>query len=422
MAKYNPYDNMLAVLESAAKMLKLPENEYEFLKYPEKQLQVSLPIVMDNGTVKVFEGYRVQHNSSRGPYKGGIRYHQDSDMDEVKALAAWMAFKCAIADIPYGGGKGGIKVDPGTLSMGELERLTRTYTAAIAPLIGPDKDIPAPDVNTNGQIMAWIVDTYAKVTGKYQPAVVTGKPQAIGGSLGRPEATGRGVMIAARELLKREGKTFKDVTVAVQGNGNVGGTAAKFIAAEGATIVAISDVSGGLYCKDGLNIDEVLAFSKQRKLLKDYKKEGVTFVANPEGNQMVLTADVDMLVPAALENQLTAANADNIKAKYIVEGANGPTTVEADEIFSKKGIILVPDVLANIGGVVVSYFEWVQNLANYYWTEEDVNAKLELQMKKAFAQVYDLSKSMNTTMRLSAFMVAIGRICEARKLKGYFIG
>ncbi|MEG1711413.1 MAG: Glu/Leu/Phe/Val dehydrogenase, partial [Clostridia bacterium] len=328
MAKYNPYDNMLAVLESAAKMLKLPENEYEFLKYPEKQLQVSLPIVMDNGTVKVFEGYRVQHNSSRGPYKGGIRYHQDSDMDEVKALAAWMAFKCAIADIPYGGGKGGIKVDPGTLSMGELERLTRTYTAAIAPLIGPDKDIPAPDVNTNGQIMAWIVDTYAKVTGKYQPAVVTGKPQAIGGSLGRPEATGRGVMIAARELLKREGKTFKDVTVAVQGNGNVGGTAAKFIAAEGATIVAISDVSGGLYCKDGLNIDEVLAFSKQRKLLKDYKKEGVTFVANPEGNQMVLTADVDMLVPAALENQLTAANADNIKAKYIVEGANGPTTVE----------------------------------------------------------------------------------------------
>ncbi|MEG1923762.1 MAG: Glu/Leu/Phe/Val dehydrogenase [Clostridia bacterium] len=422
MAKYNPYDNMLAVLESAAKMLKLPENEYEFLKYPEKQLQVSLPIVMDNGTVKVFEGYRVQHNSSRGPYKGGIRYHQDSDMDEVKALAAWMAFKCAIADIPYGGGKGGIKVDPGTLSMGELERLTRTYTAAIAPLIGPDKDIPAPDVNTNGQIMAWIVDTYAKVTGKYQPAVVTGKPQAIGGSLGRPEATGRGVMIAARELLKREGKTFKDVTVAVQGNGNVGGTAAKFIAAEGATIVAISDVSGGLYCKDGLNIDEVLAFSKQRKLLKDYKKEGVTFVANPEGNQMVLTADVDMLVPAALENQLTAANADNIKAKYIVEGANGPTTVEADEIFSKKGIILVPDVLANIGGVVVSYFEWVQNLANYYWTEEDVNAKLELQMQKAFAQVYDLSKSMNTTMRLSAFMVAIGRICEARKLKGYFIG
>jgi len=420
--KYNPYDQMLAVLETAAKKLGLNENDYVALKYPEKQLQVSVPVIMDDGSVRVFEGYRVQHNSARGPYKGGIRYHQDADMDEVKALAAWMSFKCAVANIPYGGGKGGVKVDPTLLSKAELERLTRNFTIAIAPVIGEYIDIPAPDVNTNAEIMGWIVDTYSRLNGKYTPGVVTGKPVTIGGSLGRAEATGRGVMLTAKEILKALNMKLKGCRTAVQGNGNVGGIAAQLLAEEGAKIVAISDVSGGLFCEAGLPIEEVLAFSKQRKLLKDFHKDGVKFVPNPEGNQQVLTYDVDLLVPAALENQITKDHAAQIKAKVIVEGANGPTTVEADEILEKKGIIAVPDILANCGGVVVSYFEWVQNLANYYWTEKEVNEKLEEKMTIAFKGVYDMSKAQNCSLRTAAYMVAIERIAAAKKLKGYYFG
>ena len=420
--KYNPYENMLSVLDTAAGKLKLSESEYVFLKYPERQLQVSMPMVMDDGSVKVFEGYRVQHNSARGPYKGGLRYHQDADMDEVKALAAWMSFKCAVANIPYGGGKGGIKVDPTTLSKGELQKLTRTYTAAIAPIIGEHLDIPAPDVNTNGEIMAWIVDTYSKINRCYTPGVVTGKPIELGGSLGRGDATGRGVMIATREILKEKGISLKNCRIAVQGNGNVGGVAAALLSKEGAKIVAISDVSGGIFCDAGLNIDEVLDFSKQRKLLKEYKKEGVKFVANPEGNLSVLTYDVDVLIPAALENQITADNAAQIKAKIIVEGANGPTTVEADKILEKKNVTIVPDILANCGGVVVSYFEWVQNLNCYYWAEKEVNEKLERQMMEAFKSVLSHAKTNNVSLRVGAYMVAVERLVRAKNLRGYFLG
>ena len=420
--KYNPYDQMLLVLETAAKKLGLSENDYVALKYPEKQLQVSVPVVMDDGGVKVFEGYRVQHNSARGPYKGGIRYHQDADMDEVKALAAWMAFKCAVANIPYGGGKGGIKVDPTKLSKTELEKLTRNYTVAIAPIIGEHIDIPAPDVNTTGEIMGWIVDTYSRLNGRFTPGVVTGKPVGIGGSLGRVEATGRGVTITSREILKVLGIKMQGVRTAVQGNGNVGGVAAKLLSDQGAKVVAISDVSGAIFCDDGLPIDGVLAFSKQRKLFKDFKKSGVEFIPNPEGNEKVLTYDVELLVPAALENQITKNNAADIKAKVIVEGANGPTTVEADEILEKNNVTVVPDILANSGGVICSYFEWVQNLANYYWSEAEVNQKLEEKMLSAFSGVYEKSKEVGCSLRTAAYMVAIQRIVEAKKMKGYYFG
>lgn len=419
--KYNPYDNMLAVLEDAAHKLNLPESDYVALKYPERCLEVSLPVVMDNGTVQVFEGYRVQHNSARGPYKGGIRFHQDADMDEVKALSAWMSFKCAVADIPYGGGKGGVKVDPSKLSIGELERLTRTYASAIAPVIGEYKDIPAPDVNTNAQIMAWIVDTYSKVTGKYTPGVVTGKPIDIGGSLGRNEATGRGCMIAAQQIMARQGKTLKGVKVSVQGYGNVGGIGAKLMQEQGCIIVGISDKSGALFNPNGLDVKNI-DLSQGENTLAKRTIPNATFVPNPQGNAQVLTCECDILLPAALENQITVDNAAQIKAKIIVEGANGPTTVEADEILNKKGIIVVPDILANAGGVVCSYFEWVQNLANYYWDLKTVNTNLEKQLVKAFDDVYTCSVTNKTSLRYAAYMVAIGRIVKAKKLKGYFLG
>lgn len=419
--KYNPYDNMLAVLEDAARKLNLPESDYVALKYPEKQLQVSLPVVMDDGSVQVFEGYRVQHNNARGPYKGGIRFHQDADMDEVKALSAWMAFKCAVADIPYGGGKGGIKVDPSKLSAGELERLSRTYVAAIAPLIGEYKDIPAPDVNTNAQIMAWMVDTYSKVTGKYTPGVFTGKPIDIGGSLGRNEATGRGCMIAAQQIIAKQGRTLKGVKVAIQGYGNVGGIGAKLMAEQGCIIVGISDKSGALFNPNGLDVANI-DLSQGENTLAKRNIPNATFVPNPAGNMQVLTCECEILLPAALENQITADNAAQIKAKIIVEGANGPTTVEADEILNKRGIIVVPDILANAGGVVCSYFEWVQNLANYYWDLQTVNTNLEKQLVKAFDDVYKCSVANKTSLRYAAYMVAIGRIVKAKKLKGYFLG
>lgn len=420
--KYNPYDNMLSVLESAAKKLNLPESDYVALKYPERQLQVSLPIVMDDGSVQVFEGYRVQHCGVRGPYKGGIRYHQDADMDEVKALAAWMSFKCAVANIPYGGGKGGIKVNPSKLSTAELERLTRTYAAAISPIVGPEKDIPAPDVNTNAQIMGWFVDTISKINGKLTPGVVTGKPIELGGSLGRNEATGRGVMLAAVELFKYNNRTLKDVKVSVQGYGNVGGIGAKLLQKQGAIIVAISDKSGAMVNPNGLDVANIAISQGENTLDKRPLPAGAKFIAGAEGNQAVITAECELLVPAALENQITAANADKIKAKYIVEGANGPTTVEADQILDKKGIVVVPDILANAGGVIVSYFEWVQNLQNYYWDEATVNTSLERLMVKAFADVYGKAQEHKCSMRMGAYIVAIDRITKVRKLKGYFLG
>lgn len=412
---YNPYENMLSVLDQAAERLGLARSDYETLRYPERELTVSIPVKMDNGEIKVFEGYRVQHNSSRGPYKGGIRYHQDSNLDEVKALSAWMSFKCAVVNIPYGGAKGGIKVDPRELSRDELIRLTRRYTTRILPIIGPDQDIPAPDVNTNGEVMGWIMDTYSMFKGHSVPGVVTGKPLEIGGSIGRPEATGRGVTIIALQCLKNMGLDADTQTYAIQGMGNVGGTAANIFYETGKKIVAVGDYSGGVYKEEGLNIPEILAFLSDRKnCLKDYNAEGVTHITN-DG---LLTCKCDVLIPAALENQITEENADRIQAKVIVEAANGPTTVEADEILNKKGIVVVPDILANAGGVVVSYFEWVQNIQSMAWDLEEVNKTLEKIMLKAYNDVDNMAKEKNSTMRMGAYMVAINRIVTAGKMRG----
>lgn len=416
MKKYNPYENMLEVLDSAAEKLGLAYSDYVELRSPERQLTVSIPVEMDNGEIQVFEGYRVQHSSSRGPCKGGIRYHQDSDIDEVKALAAWMSFKCAVANIPYGGGKGGIKVDPSKLSKGELRRLTKQYTHRIAPIIGPHKDIPAPDVNTNGEIMGWIMDAYSAETGCPTPAVVTGKPLEIGGSLGRPEATGRGVTYTTMETLKRLGRSVNGTKIAIQGMGNVGGTAARLLYKEGATIVAVSDVSGGIYDENGLDIPAITAFlqSAPGKLLKDYENANVKRI----DNRGILTCECDVLIPAALENQIDGDVAKDVKADIIIEAANGPTTVEGDEVLAKAGKTVLPDILANSGGVIVSYFEWVQNLQAMMWEEEEINEKLIKQMSKAFDEVWTKAQENKCTLRMAAYMVAIGRIVKTNKIRG----
>jgi len=416
MAEYNPYENMLSVLESAAGLLGLEKNDYEVLKYPERILQVSIPIEMDDGDVHVFEGFRIQHSSLRGPCKGGIRYHQDVDMDEVKALAAWMTFKCAVVNIPYGGAKGGVKVDPAKLSKNELKRLTRRYIASIMPIIGPERDIPAPDVNTNPEIMGWVMDTYSMMKGFAVPGVVTGKPIEIGGSLGRLEATGRGVLLITQELIKHMGLHPKKLSVAIQGMGNVGGTAARMLYEEGFKVVAVSDITGGIRAEDGLDVPAVQEYMYQGGALNRYEAPGVIKLANND----ILTSECDILIPAAMENQLTVANAEYVKAKIIIEGANGPTSIEADEIFNKKGIIVVPDILANAGGVVVSYFEWVQNLESFMWDLEEVNTNLKKIMTKAFKEVADTTEKNNTTMRMGAYMVAIKRLVSANKIRGIF--
>lgn len=412
--KYNPYDNVLSVMDRAAELLGYEQSDYDMLKYPERELKVSIPVEMDDGTVKVFEGYRVQHSTSRGPAKGGIRYHQDVNMDEVKALAAWMTFKCAVVNIPYGGGKGGVVVNPSTLSKGELRRLTRRFTAMIAPIIGPEQDVPAPDVGTTPEVMGWIMDTYSMLNGRCIHGVVTGKPIEIGGALGRKEATGRGVMQTAKLILKKNGVDLQRATVAVQGLGNVGGTTAKLLHKKGCKIVAVSDVSGAIYCETGLDIPGILKHISAPKTFVDtYNAEGVSHISNEE----LLELPVTLLVPAALENQLNADNADRIKAQFIVEAANGPTTPEADEVFAKKGITLVPDILANAGGVVVSYFEWVQNIQSVSWTEDEVNAKLTDIMTNAFTAVYELSKKRGISLRMAAYLIAMDRVVTAKKMR-----
>lgn len=414
---YNAYDNFIAVVDKAAKSVGMDEQDYILVKYPERELKVSVPIKMDDGSIKVFEGYRVQHSSSRGPCKGGIRYHQDSDINEVRALAAWMSFKCAVVNIPYGGAKGAIKVDPTKLSKAELERLTRRYTASILPIIGPEKDIPAPDVNTNAQVMDWIMDTYSMMHGYTVHGVVTGKDLEVGGSVGRPEATGRGVTIITLQLLKKLGLNPKDVSVAIQGFGNVGAAAAKFLFENGCKVVAVSDVSGGIRCESGLDIKKVLEFVGNKKnFLKDFNEAGVEHISN----QDLLTTKCDVLIPAAMENQITKDNAEKIQCKYIVEAANGPTTAEADEIIGKRGIILVPDILANAGGVTVSYFEWVQNLQSLTWELEDVNKMLEKVMIKAWQELDANAQKWGLNYRLAAYVVAIQRISNAKKLRGMF--
>lgn len=414
---YNPYNEVVSVIEKAAGMLGLNENEYKMFEYPERELKVSVPVEMDNKTIKIFEGYRVQHSSCRGPCKGGIRYHPDISLDEVKALAAWMTFKCAVVNIPYGGAKGGIKVNPRELSKDELKQLTKKYTAMILPLIGPDSDIPAPDVNTGEEIMGWIMDTYSRYKGQSVFGVVTGKPVEIGGSLGRREATGRGATIITKEVLKRIGIPIKGARIAIQGIGNAGGVAAQLLKDEGCKIVAISDTSASLYNYAGLDIEEILEYKQGngvKKPLSEYKLRAGKYISDFE----LLTCDADVLVPAALENQVNETVARNIKAKVVVEAANGPTTLKADKILEEKGVIVVPDILANAGGVVVSYFEWVQNNQAITWEEEEVNHKLEKTMLKAFDDVLKKAGEKNTTLRMGAYMMALERLAKVNKLRG----
>lgn len=416
---YNPYDNVLTVLRQAAADAGYTENEIITLEYPERELKVSIPVEMDDGTIRVFDGYRVQHSSLRGPCKGGVRFHPDVDLDEVKALAAWMTIKCAVVNIPYGGAKGAVRVDPKEqLSHKELQRLTRRYTAMILPIIGPEKDIPAPDVNTNAETMGLIMDTYSMFQGYTVPGVVTGKPVDIGGSLGRHEATGRGVMLVTMKTLERLGKKPSDIRVAVQGFGNVGSVAAKLLAEKGCHVEAVSDVSGGLYRAGGLDIPVLFDFLAKNpgKMLKDYEAEGVSHISNRE----VLTADVDILIPAAMENQITAEIAKDLRAKVIVEAANGPTTVEADEILGKREVLVIPDVLANAGGVIVSYFEWVQNIQSLTWEESEVNENLAKIITRAFDDVWNLAEQKKVTPRMAAYMTALRRLVVAKQFRPIF--
>lgn len=416
--KLNPFQNMLAVLDEAAKKLGLSYNDYVTLRSAERELVVSVPVVMDDGHTEVFEGYRVQHDSSRGPCKGGIRFHPEADLDEVKALAAWMTWKCAVANIPFGGAKGGIKVDPAKLSKAELTRMTRRYTSMILPILGPDKDIPAPDVNTNAEVMAWIMDTFSMLKGYTVPAVVTGKPIELGGSLGRAEATGRGALFTLQNLLEARGiKDTARMRIAVQGFGNVGSCGAKLMHRAGFKIVAVSDVYCALYKEDGIDIEKAMAYAAaNNRSLLGYQEEGLKAITGEE----LLALDVDVLFLAAMENQLREDNADSVRAKIVLEGANGPTTPDADRILEGKGITVMPDILTNCGGVVVSYFEWVQNLQSYMWDEDYINENLHKVMKGAFSDVWKIAQEKSVSMRMAAYMLALERVVKASKARGIF--
>ena len=413
--EYNPFEAAVSTIAQAAETLGYSKDEYITFCYPERAMQVWVPVTMDDGSVEVFEGFRVQHSTIRGPAKGGIRYHQNVNYDEVKALATWMTLKCAVVNIPYGGAKGGIKVDPFKLSEGELRRLTRRFATAISPIIGPEKDIPAPDVGTTAEVMSWIMDTYSMNKGYCVPGVVTGKPIQVGGALGRNAATGRGVMYTTVNTLNKLGVDVKGAKIAIQGFGNVGSNAAELLAEQGATIVAVSDVSGAYYQEDGLPIDKLLAHVATRgNLLDSLDLPGAKRISNEE----LLACDCDVLIPAALENQINAETADSVKAKVIIEAANGPTTPEGDEILQKKGILVVPDILANAGGVVVSYFEWVQNIQMLYWDEATANSRLKDIMDNAFEGVWSLMNEHNVSCRMAAYMIAVQRCVEAVKLRG----
>ncbi len=416
--KQDLWDTVLAQLDEVAQRLRLDTGIHAILRHPERELTVAVPVVMDDGLVKVFTGYRIQHSSARGPCKGGIRYHPDVDLSEVRALAALMTWKCAVVNIPYGGAKGGVRCDPVQMSEDEVCRMTRRFTAMIMPIIGSKRDIPAPDVNTNAQTMAWIADTVSMLERKTVIDIVTGKPIPLGGSLGRKEATGRGAAIITAELLKRKRRRLSDTTVAVQGYGNVGSHAATIMDQMGCTIVAVSDVSGGLYNPHGLDIASINQHvtAHPKRLLEGYEAPGVEKITNDE----LLVSDVDVLIPAALEHQIRADNAPYVQAKMIVEGANGPTTREADEILGDRGIVVVPDILANAGGVVVSYFEWVQDLQCFFWDEKEVNRNLRRIMVRSFKEVWDFSRKQGVSLRLGAYMLAVDRVAGAVQSRGIF--
>ncbi|HYY66593.1 MAG TPA: Glu/Leu/Phe/Val dehydrogenase [Nitrososphaeraceae archaeon] len=409
----NPFETALKQLDEAAKLIKLDDGLHQVLAHPKRVLTVSLPIRMDNGTIKVFTGFRSQHNDARGPYKGGIRYHPEVTIDEVKALSMWMTWKCAIAGIPYGGGKGGIVCNPKEMSETELERLTRRYAYAIADIIGPLTDIPAPDVYTGGREMAWIMDTYSALKKNFvQPEVITGKPIAIGGSLGRNEATGRGLSFAVREAAKKLKINMKTATVAVQGFGNAGQFAAQLIEEQGAKVIAVSDSQGGVFNKNGIQVGTLRKHKQKTGSVKGLSG------AKPISNEDLLETECTILIPAALENQITKRNAGKINAKVVAEAANGPTTPDADDILYKNKILVIPDVLANGGGVTVSYFEWLQNLRREYWNENEVNERLDQNITKAFLDVYDTYEKRGINMRKASIVLAVNRVVEVIKIRG----
>jgi glutamate dehydrogenase (NAD(P)+) len=405
---------MLQEFDSAARLMNLEPGIWRILTQPKRQITVSCPIQMDNGEIEVFTGYRVQYNISLGPAKGGIRYHPDVTLDEVTALAAWMTWKCAVAQIPFGGGKGGIICDPTRMSQREIESLTRRYVAEIIDAIGPDKDVPAPDVNTNEQVMAWIMDTYSMHVGRTETAIVTGKPVVLGGSLGRREATGRGVMICTREAARHLEMDLRGATIAVQGCGNVGSVSADLLSKLAARVVAVTDWKGGVYNAQSLDVPALIDWVQTHKTVADFPG------GEPITNEQLLALEVDVLIPAALENQITAANVHEVKARAIVEGANGPTTPEAHRILHERGVFVVPDILANSGGVTGSYFEWVQNRHGYYWSEAEVNRQLEEKMVEAFREVLKTSLKYKTDMRTAAYIVAIDRVATVTRLRGMY--
>ena len=413
----NPWKNALTQLRNAAEVIDLDKNIQKILEKPTKILITTFPVTMDDESIEVFEGYRVQHNTARGPCKGGIRYAPDINLDEVKALASWMTYKTAVVNIPYGGAKGGVVVDPLKLSINELKRITRRFTYSIIEMIGSGRDIPAPDVNTTPEIMGWIMDTYSMIQGHTELGIVTGKPLELGGSLGRLEATGRGVYIVMAEALRLQKQSSKDITVAVQGFGNVGSNFAKVAYQHGAKIISVTDAFGGCYNPEGLNIPELLEYvtNHPNSTVKGYPR------SEPITNKELLTLDIDVLAPCAIQNQITGENADKIEAKYIVEGANGPTTPKADSILNERGIVIIPDILANAGGVTVSYFEWVQGLQQFFWDEKQVNEALQKILVKAFAEVNQMKEKYNTIdFRTAAMALAVHRVARAIHLRGIF--
>ena len=410
----NPFEAMMLRFDRAAELLDLEPGLYRVLRHPEKQIIVSIPVTKDNGDVEVYTGYRVLYNTSRGPAKGGIRFDMQVTLEEVKALAAWMTWKCAVVNIPFGGAKGGVVCDPHQMSISELERLTRRYTASIIQTLGPDSDVPAPDVNTNERVMAWIMDTYSMHVGHTTTAVVTGKPVEMGGSLGRREATGRGCMLVTKQALEHLGMQVEGTTVAVQGFGNVGSVAAQLLQREGCRIVAIGDRSVSIYDPDGIDVEGAVAHVKKHRTLDGYARGEVISGAD------LLTLDVDVLVPAALENVITTKNAGNIRARIICEGANGPTTAAADSILEENGVFVIPDILANAGGVTVSYFEWVQDRGGYFWTEQVVNDRLGDIMVNSFQDVLALATQHRVNMRTAAYMLAISRVANVHRLRGIY--
>lgn len=410
----NPLESMMKRFDVAAEILELEKGVYEYLKTPVRQYIVSIPIQMDDGRIEIFEGYRVIHNDVMGPSKGGIRYAPDVNLDEVKALAAWMTWKCAVVNIPFGGAKGGVRCDPSQLTRVEIEKITRRYTANLMDVFGPDKDVPAPDMNTNENTMAWIMDTYSMHNRKTENAVVTGKPLILGGSLGRREATGRGVMVNTLCALEKINLLPKDTTVAVQGFGNVGSISAQLLQEQGCRVIAISDVSGAYFNKQGIDVADAMAYVQKHRTLDGWK--GGDSMTQSE----LLTVECDVLVPAAKEDQITPQVARKIKAKVITEGANGPTTAKADPILQEKGVLVIPDILANSGGVTVSYFEWVQDRVGYFWSLQRVNRRLDRMMRTAFDSVYTAADKYNVTMRIGAYILAIDKVAKTLKIRGIY--